>query len=165
MSYKAAVITVSGKCFRGERADSGGPAVISLLQEAGFEVCYTSLLPDERELISAELIACADEKRIPLVVTTGGTGFSPHDVTPEATLAVVERETPGIPEAMRWAGLQITQRACLSRGAAGLRGSTLIVNLPGSEKAARESLQAVLGALGHAVEMLSADRSNDRKQQ
>ena len=111
--------------------------------------------------IQAELIACADEKKIGLVMTTGGTGFSQRDITPEATLAVVERETRGIPEAMRWASLQITPRGCLSRSAAGIRGKTLIVNLPGSEKAAKENLAAVLEAILHGMDMLYADGSTD----
>ena len=160
-TYTAAVITISDKGFRGEREDTSGPAVRKMLEEAGFAVVYTSILPDEREQISAELIRCADEKHIALVMTTGGTGFSQRDVTPEATLAVVERETRGIPEAMRWASLQITPRGCLSRSAAGIRGKTLIVNLPGSEKAAKENLAAVLDPLGHAMEMLCADGSTD----
>ena len=161
MNYKAAVITVSDKCSRGEREDASGPAVRAMLEEAGFEVVHTALVPDERDLISAELIRCADEKKIPLVLTTGGTGFSQRDVTPEATLDVIERETRGIPEAMRWASLQITPRGCLSRSAAGIRGGTLIVNLPGSVKAARENLAAVIDALGHALEMLAATGSTD----
>ena len=161
MSYTAAVITISDKGARGERVDTSGPAVRKMLEEAGFEVVYTSILPDEREQIEAELIACADERHIHLVMTTGGTGFSQRDITPEATLAVIERETRGIPEAMRWASLQITPRGCLSRGAAGIRGKTLIVNLPGSEKAAKENLAAVLEALLHAMDMLCADGSTD----
>ncbi len=160
-TYTAAVITISDKGFRGEREDTSGPAVRKMLEEAGFAVVYTSILPDEKEQISEELIRCADEKHIALVMTTGGTGFSQRDVTPEATLAVVERETRGIPEAMRWASLQITPRGCLSRSAAGIRGKTLIVNLPGSEKAAKENLAAVLDPLGHAMEMLCADGSTD----
>ena len=161
MKYTAAVITVSDKGARGERVDTSGPAVRGMLEEAGFDVVYTSILPDERTQIEGELIACADERKINLVLTTGGTGFSQRDITPEATLAVVERETRGIPEAMRWASLQITPRGCLSRSAAGIRGKTLIVNLPGSEKAARENLAAVLEALKHAMEMLCADGSTD----
>ena len=161
MSYKAAVITVSDKCSRGEREDASGPAVRAMLEGAGFEIAYTAIVPDERGQISAELIRCADEKRIPLVLTTGGTGFSPRDITPEATLDVIEREVRGIPEAMRWASLQITPRGCLSRSAAGIRGGTLIVNLPGSVKAARENLEAVLGALAHGLEMLASPGSTD----
>ena len=157
MNYTAAVITVSDKCSRGEREDTSGPAVRRMLEEAGFAVCYTGLVPDESAQIQAELIKCADELKIGLVLTTGGTGFSQRDITPEATLAVVQRETRGIPEAMRYASLQITPRGCLSRSAAGIRGKTLIVNLPGSEKAARENLAAVIDALGHGLEMLYAE--------
>ena len=132
-----------------------------MLEEAGFDVVYTNIIPDEMEQIKAELTACADEKKISLVMTTGGTGFSQRDITPEATLAVVERETRGIPEAMRWASLQITPRGCLSRSAAGIRGKTLIVNLPGSEKAAKENLAAVLEAIVHGMDMLFSDGSTD----
>ena len=163
MKYTAAVITVSDKCSRGEREDTSGPAVRRMLEEAGFEVCYTGLVPDESEQIQAELIKCADELKIGLVLTTGGKGFSQRDITPEATLAVVQRETRGIPEAMRYASLQITPRGCLSRSAAGIRGKTLIVNLPGSEKAARENLAAVIDALGHGLEMLYAEGSSDHQ--
>ena len=162
-SYCAAVITISDKGYRGERADTSGPAVRGMLEDAGFEVVYTSILPDERAQISAELIRCADEMHIPLVLTTGGTGFSQRDVTPEATLDVVERETRGIPEAMRWASLQITPRGCLSRSAAGIRGKTLIVNLPGSEKAAKENLAAVIEPIGHGMDMLFSEGSSDHQ--
>ncbi len=161
MSYTAAVITVSDKASRGERIDTSGPAVRKMLEEAGLDVTYTAIVPDESDQIQAELIRCADELGISLVMTTGGTGFSPRDITPEATLAVIQRETRGIPEAMRWASLQITPRGCLSRSAAGIRGGTLIVNLPGSEKAAKENLQAVLGALIHGLEMLASPGSTD----
>ena len=161
MSRKAAVITVSDKGSRGERTDTSGPAVAEMLREAGYEIGYQSIVPDERPLIEAELIRCADALGIDLAVTTGGTGFSPRDVTPEATLAVVERETRGIPEAMRAESLRITPRGCLSRAAAGIRGKTLIVNLPGSKKAALENLGAVLEALGHGLDMLASSGSAD----
>ena len=160
-SRAAAVITVSDKGFRGEREDKSGPALVKMLEAAGYTVTRTAMVPDEDAAIRAELVRCADEERVALVLTTGGTGFSPRDVTPEATLAVVEREVRGIPEAMRWASLQITPRGCLSRAAAGIRGRTLIVNLPGSEKAARENLQAVLPALGHGLDMLHSEGSAD----
>ena len=161
MKYTAAVITISDKGSRGERVDTSGPAVRAMLEGAGFEVAYTSIIPDEMDQIQAELIKCADELQIGLVMTTGGTGFSPRDITPEATLAVVERETRGIPEAMRYASLQITPRGCLSRSAAGIRGRTLIVNLPGSEKAAKENLAAVIDPIGHGMDMLFSDGSTD----
>ena len=155
MSYTAAVRTVSDKGYAGERVDTSGPAVRDMLEKAGYEVVSASVVPDELEMIKAELIRCADES-ISLAVTTGGTGFSPRDVTPEATLAVIERETRGIPELMRAESMKITPRGCLSRGVAGIRGGTLIINLPGSEKAARENLQAVLPALDHGLQMLAS---------
>lgn len=155
----AAVLTVSDKAWRGERIDTSGPAVVSLLEGAGWRVDYAATLPDERADIERALVSCCDERGIALVVTTGGTGFSPRDVTPEATLAVVEREVRGIPEAMRMASMAVTPRACLSRAAAGIRGASLIVNLPGSEKAARENLLAVLDALAHGVQMLRSPGS------
>lgn len=161
MSFKAAVITISDKGYRGERADTSGPAVSKMIGENGFDVCYTTIVPDDFQLIKNELIKCADTMGISLVLTTGGTGFSPRDITPEATLEVCEREVRGIPEAMRMASLKITPRGCLSRSAAGIRGRTLIVNLPGSEKAAVENLEAVIPALGHGVEMLASKGSAD----
>ena len=161
MSVLAAVITVSDKGSRGERIDTSGPAVAEKLMEAGFEIAYQSIIPDEQPQIEAELIKCADQLGLNLVVTTGGTGFSPRDVTPEATLAVVERETRGIPEAMRAESMRITPRGCLSRAAAGIRGRTLIVNLPGSKKAALENLGAVMDAIGHGMDMLASAGSAD----
>lgn len=134
MSYTAAVITVSDLGSRGQRADTSSPAVAAMLGEAGFEVVYRAIVPDEQEQISAELTACADERHIDLIVTTGGTGLSPHDVTPEATLAVLEREIRAIPVAMWVEGLRHTPRAMLSRAVAGTRGSSLIINLPGRKR-------------------------------
>ena len=153
--YHAAVLTVSDRVSRGERSDEGGPLVAELLKNAGYEVVRTDVVPDEQAQIETALRQMADGGDIQLLVTTGGTGFAPRDVTPEATLAVCDRLTPGIPEAMRYASLQITPRAMLSRAAAGIRKGTLIVNLPGSPKAARENLEAVLPALAHGLEMLS----------
>lgn len=161
MSYSAAVITVSDKGARGERTDTSGPAVCALLESRGWQVVYTNVIPDERETIQAELVRCADEEKIPLVLTTGGTGFSPRDVTPEATLSVISRRAAGIPEAMRAESRKLTPRGCLSRAEAGIRGRTLIVNLPGSEKAARENLLAVLDPIRHGVEMLLGSGSAD----
>lgn len=152
--FTAAVLTVSDRSFREERPDGAGPLVASLLEEAGYRVAETAIVPDEQEEIRAALIRLADEKDIALIVTTGGTGFSPRDVTPEATLAVCRRMAPGIPEAIRASSLPITPRAMLSRAAAGIRGGSLIVNLPGSPKAARANLEAVLPALDHGLEML-----------
>ncbi len=161
MSYQAAVITVSDKGSRGERVDTSGPAICRMLEAQGLTVVYTSIIPDEKAVIEAELVKCADELKVPLVLTTGGTGFSPRDVTPEATLSVIERETRGIPEAMRAESLRITPRGCLSRSTAGIRGRTLIVNLPGSEKAAKENLNAVLSAVVHGLDMLASSGSAD----
>lgn len=161
MNYTAAVITVSDKGFRGERIDTSGPAIGGILREKGWNVVYTAIVPDEREQIQAELVKCADTLGVNLVLTTGGTGFSPRDITPEATLEVIERRTPGIPEAMRSESFRITPKGCLSRAEAGIRARTLIVNLPGSEKAARENLQAVLAPVEHGVEMLLGSGSAD----
>lgn len=161
MKYTAAVITISDKGARGERVDTSGPAICEMTKEAGYDVVYTNIIPDEKEMIQNELIRCADEMGISLILTTGGTGFSPRDITPEATLAVVERETRGIPEAMRLASLKITPRGCLSRSAAGIRGKSLIINLPGSKKASTENLEAVLDAIGHGLEILASSGSAD----
>ncbi len=150
----AAVVTVSDRSARGLRPDGSGPVVGELLRAAGYEVMEYLVVPDEVEEIQDALRTLADEGDVALVVTTGGTGFAPRDVTPEATAAVCGRMAPGIPEAMRAASMAVTPRAMLSRGVAGLRGRTLIVNLPGSPKAARENLEAVLPALAHGLEML-----------
>ena len=151
----AAVVTISDRCFQGLRPDEGGPLVVKILTDAGYAVAETVLVPDEQPEIETALRRLADEGSYPLIVTTGGTGCAPRDVAPEATLAVCERLTPGIPEAMRYASLQVTPRAMLSRAQAGIRGRSLIVNLPGSPKAARENLEAVLPTLAHGLEMLS----------
>ena len=153
--YRAAVLTVSDRSFKGERPDAGGPLVAELLKQAGYEVVKTAIVPDEQAQIEEMLRQITDSGEAQLLVTTGGTGFAPRDVTPEATLAVCDRLTPGIPEAMRYASLQVTNRAMLSRAQAGIRKGTLIINLPGSPKAAKENLEAVLPALAHGLEMLS----------
>lgn len=155
MMFRAAVLTVSDRSFRGDRPDASGPVLVELLQKEGYEITHTAIIPDEQEQIQDALKDLADRKIADLILTTGGTGFSPRDVTPEATLAVCDRLTPGIPEAMRYASLQITPRAMLSRAQAGIRKQTLIVNLPGSPKAARENLESVLPTLSHGLEMLS----------
>ena len=161
MSYTAAVITISDKGFRGERQDTSGPALCAIAAEYGLEVAYRAIVPDEAEDIRRELVKCADELEIALILTTGGTGFSPRDITPEATKTIIERETPGIPEAMRAASMRITPRGCLSRGVSGIRGRSLIVNLPGSEKAARENILSVMDALMHGLDMLASSGSAD----
>ena len=159
MTYTAAVITVSDKGYRGEREDTSGPNLVHLLADKGFEVVYTAMVPDETANIQKELCKCADELEVALVLTTGGTGFSPRDITPEATLEVVERLTPGIPEAMRAESMRITPKGCLSRSAAGIRKRTLIINLPGSKKAAEENILAVIDPVMHGLEMLLGEGS------
>jgi len=153
--YQAAVLTVSDRSFRGERPDAAGPLVKELLETAGYQVISTGIVPDEQAEIETALCRLADSGGIQLLITTGGTGFAPRDVTPEATLAVCDRLTPGIPEAMRYTSMRITPRAMLSRAQAGIRKGTLIINLPGSPKAAKENLEAVLPALAHGLKMLS----------
>lgn len=154
MMYTAAVVTVSDRSAKGERPDTAGPLAVSMLEAAGFQVLETLVVPDERADIRNALTDLADRKQIALILTTGGTGFSPRDVTPEATIEVCQRLAPGIPEAMRAASMAMTPRAMLSRAAAGIRGRSLIVNLPGSPKAVRENLEAVLPALPHGLAML-----------
>lgn len=158
--FHAAVLTVSDRSFRGERPDEGGPLVAGLLKEAGYAVVKTAVVPDEQSLIETALREIADTGEVQLLVTTGGTGFAPRDVTPEATLAVCQRMVPGIPEAMRYASLRLTPRAMLSRAQAGIRGGTLIINLPGSPRAAKENLEAVLPVLEHGLELLTGIRRN-----
>ena len=152
--FTAAVVTVSDRGACGERADGSGPRIEALLKERGYDVVHREIVPDEAGEIERALVRLADERDVALVLTTGGTGFSPRDVTPEATERACTRMVPGIPEAMRAASLRVTPRGMLSRGAAGIRGGTLIVNLPGSPKAAIENLEAVLPALEHGLEML-----------
>ena len=161
MSYTAAVITVSDKGYRGQREDTSGPNLVKILTEKGFSVTYTSIVPDEPDMIREQLVKCADELKIALVLTTGGTGFSPRDITPEATLEVVERLTPGIPEAMRAESMKITPKGCLSRSAAGIRGRSLIINLPGSKKASAENILAVIDPVAHGLDMLYSEGSAD----
>ena len=152
--FTAAVLTVSDRSARGLRKDGSGPEVVRLLEEAGYRVVWTGVVPDEQKEIQEALCRLADEERAALVVTTGGTGFAPRDVTPEATLAVCERLTPGIPEAMRLAAMRTSPNAMLSRGIAGLRGGTLIINLPGSTVPATSSLEAILPSLKPGIDRL-----------
>ena len=158
-TYTAAVITVSDRGAAGERADASGPALVALLRERGYDVVRTAIVPDERDRIECELRACVAAD-VALVLTTGGTGFSPRDVTPEATLAVCERLAPGIPEAMRAASMRITPHGCLSREVAGICAGTLIVNLPGSPKAATENVGAVIGPICHGLRMLRGGQAD-----
>jgi len=152
--YRAAVITLSDRCSRGEREDTAGPAIVRRLTEVGYEVAEMLLLPDDGELLKSHLVRLADERQVDLILTMGGTGFAPRDVTPEATLAVATRNAPGIAEAMRAHSLAITPKAMLSRGVSVIRGNTLIINLPGSPKACNECLDCVMDTLPHAIDLL-----------
>jgi len=154
---RAAVLTLSDKGSKGERKDESGPLIAKMLEQAGYSVVAQELLPDEQSEIKEALITFADRRGVDLILTTGGTGFSRRDVTPEATIAVAERMAPGIAEAIRAHSLQITGRAMLSRGVSVIRGGTLIVNLPGSAKAVRECLEYALPHLGHGLEVLRGD--------
>jgi molybdenum cofactor synthesis domain-containing protein len=154
MGIRAGIVTVSDKGSRGEREDTSGPAVAAMLESAGAKVVRTEVIADERERIAALLASWCDAGDVDVIITTGGTGLAARDVTPEATLDVAHRLVPGIAETMRAAGLRSTPMAMLSRGVAAVRAHTLIVNLPGSEKGARESLDAVLAVFPHAVQLL-----------
>ncbi len=160
MAFRAYIITASDAGSRGEREDLSAPAAEKLLREAGYEIAGYALLPDEREMLASKMREVADGDLADLLVTTGGTGFSPRDCTPEATADVTERAVPGIPEAMRLYSLQLTPRAMLSRAAAGIRKGTLIVNLPGSPKAVAECLEYILPALEHGLEILRGTAHN-----
>ena len=157
---KAGVLTLSDKGARGEREDLSGPEVIRMLKEIGIETDRCEIVPDETEIIAQKLIEFVDECKLDLVVTTGGTGVSPRDVTPEATLKVIDREVPGMAEAMRRESMQKTPHAMISRAVAGIRKTTLIVNLPGSPKGVRENLAVILPALKHAIEKIKGDQSD-----
>ncbi len=159
--YTAAVITISDKGSKGERKDTSGPEVCRILTEDGYDVVYTSVIPDDKERIVQELLACTDDKNCTLVVTTGGTGFSQRDITPEATLEILERQTPGLPELMRAESMKVTPYGCLSRGVAGIRRKSLVLNLPGSEKAARENLESILQPVRHGLKMLLSEGSSE----
>lgn len=152
--YTAAVITLSDRCATGRREDESGPAIRAILERQGIEVLEQLLLPDGKEQLEAELIRLSDQRQVDVIFTTGGTGFSARDLTPEATMDVCDRMTPGIPEAIRAYSMTITPRAMLSRQTAGIRGRTLIINLPGSPKACREDLDVVLPALPHGLDVL-----------
>jgi molybdopterin adenylyltransferase len=154
---KVGVITVSDRGYRGEREDASGEVIREMVQGVGAEVAFSTIVPDEREEIKRALLQGADEIGLDLMVTTGGTGVSPRDVTPDATREVIEWEIPGFAEAMRMAGLKKTPHAMISRALCGVRGSTLIVNLPGSPKAVREGLEVILPAIPHTIAKLQGD--------
>lgn len=161
--FKAAIITASDKGAQGLREDLSGPRIKKILEEANYEVVSIDILPDDRNLIADKLIELSDRK-IPLILTTGGTGFAPRDNTPEATRDVIEKETPGISEAIRAESLKITPRAMLSRAVSGIRKQSLIINLPGSPKAVKECLDFILPTLEHGLNiMLSLDSECARK--
>jgi molybdenum cofactor synthesis domain-containing protein len=154
------VLTLSDKGFHGQREDGSGPLLQEILAGQGFTITAYTILPDQEELIVATLTDWADSKQLDLIVTTGGTGVSPSDRTPEATRRVIEREVPGLAEAMRQASLAKTIQAVWSRGIAGMRGQTLIINLPGSAKAAQENLEAILPALEHGIGKMKGDMTD-----
>lgn len=153
--YRVVILTISDKCSIGQREDKSGKAIQEIIKRLPAEVVKYEIVPDEPEQIKERLIHYCDNLKADLVLTNGGTGFTRRDLTPEATKQVIEREVPGIPEAMRVECLKFSKRAMLSRAIAGLRGKTLIINLPGSTKGAQESLEAVLGALAHGLDMLA----------
>ncbi len=156
----AAIITISDRGARGEREDRSGEILSDRLRKDGYQVKHRAIIPDEVDAISAELVRCAEERSVALIVTTGGTGVAPRDVTPEATLAVVDRTVPGMAEAMRAASLQKTPSAMISRAVVGIRGKTLIINLPGSPRGALENLEVILPALPHALDKIQGDLSD-----
>ena len=161
MTIRFGILTLSDRSSRGERPDSSGPALANLIQAEGWSVVKQGLLPDDEAAIREILMSWAGSGEMDVILTTGGTGFSPRDVTPEATRAVIERETPGLAEAMRAASLKITPHAMLSRIVTGIRRKTLIINLPGSPKGAMENLQVVLPVLPHAVQLLQGDPASE----
>jgi molybdopterin adenylyltransferase len=157
---RTAVITVSDKGSRGEREDLSGPEIIRLLERIDAEVTYTTVIPDELDRIAAVLIECADLRKCDLILTTGGTGVSPRDITPDATLLVIDKTIPGMAEAMRRESGLKTPHAMLSRAIVGMRKQSLIANLPGSPKGAKENLAVILPAIRHAIEKIQGDDSD-----
>ena len=157
-NFRAAVITLSDRSYNGEREDLSGPAIVKYLKERGYTDIIYSLLPDDRKMLEDRFIELSDEIKVDLILTTGGTGFAPRDITPEATLAVATRNVPGISEAIRAFSLTKTKHAMLSRGVSVIRNSTLIINLPGSPKAVRESLDVIIEALPHGLGLLRGEK-------
>ena len=157
--FSAGIITVSDKGSKGERVDASGPAIEEMIKQIGGRVEKYIIVPDEKQDIKEAIIEMSDNLGLNLILTTGGTGFSKRDVTPEATLEVIERHVPGIPEAMRARSMQITPKAMLSRAQAGIRKQTLIINLPGSPKSVRENLEVIIPALKHGIEILTGQAS------
>ena len=161
MTIRFGILILSDRSSRGERADASGPALARLIEAEGWSVIRQSILPDEASAIREILMSWADGGEMDVILTTGGSGFAPRDVTPEATRAVIEREVPGLAEAMRAASLKITPHAMLSRLVTGIRKRTLIINLPGSPKGAMENFQVVLPVLSHAVQLLRDDPASE----
>lgn len=160
MERRVMILVASDSAAGGRREDASGRCAARVMRDNGYEVIGVKILPDDREALSSAMAAIADEGRADLILTSGGTGFSERDVTPEATEDVTERRVPGIPEAIRAYSAQFTDRAMLSRGTAGIRKKTLIINLPGSPKAVEESLAAILAPLGHGLDILAGDAGN-----
>lgn len=158
--YSCGILTISDKGSRGERDDTSGQGLKKIMIRAGFRVAAYEIVPDNIEAVRATLLEWTDQRRIDLILTTGGTGVAPSDITPEATRPILEKEIPGISEAMRQASLAKTIHAVLSRGVAGIRGKSLVINLPGSEKASRENIEAVLSALSHAIYKLKGGQDD-----
>jgi len=161
MNLRFGILTLSDRSAKGERADASGPALAEAIRAAGWSVAKQAILPDDESAICAALTEWADGGDVDIILTTGGTGFAPRDVTPEATRKVIQREAPGLAEAMRADSLKKTPHAMLSRAVVGIRGRTLIVNLPGSPKAAVENLQTILPVLSHAVQLLTDDPNSE----
>jgi molybdenum cofactor synthesis domain-containing protein len=157
--FKVAILTISDRGSKGEREDSSGPLIREMVKDLPAEVIYYEIIPDEKEIIIDALKKSADQLKADLILTTGGTGLSPRDVTPDATLKVIEREVPGFSEAMRAESLRKTPHAMISRAVCGIRGSSLIVNLPGSPRSVQENLSVILPALPHALSKLMGDPS------
>ena len=157
---RVAIITSSDSGYEGKREDLSGPAIKEIVEANGYEVVSTIVLPDDQTMLSNEMIRICDNGLADLILTTGGTGLSPRDCMPEATMAVIERNVPGIPEAMRVYSMTITKRAMLSRACAGVRKSTLIINMPGSPKAVKESLEYIISELTHGLEILLGEAHN-----
>jgi len=162
MILRFGILTLSDRSARGERVDASGPALTRLIQAENWIVAKQAILPDDESAIRSLLIEWADSNDMDVILTTGGTGFAPRDVTPEATRAVIDREAPGLAEAMRAASLKITPHAMLSRIVTGIRKKTLIINLPGSPKGAEENLQVVIPVLPHAVQLLGEDPASEK---
>jgi molybdopterin adenylyltransferase len=161
VTIRFGILTLSDRSSRGERADSSGPALANLIQAEGWSAVRHEVLPDDESAIRELLTSWADSRELDVILTTGGTGFAPRDVTPEATRAVIERDAPGLAEAMRAASLKVTPHAMLSRIVTGIRGKTLIINLPGSPKGAVENLQVIIPVLLHAVQLLHEDPASE----